>query len=143
MGSPLLDTLPFIGRVVVLFLVIVLTFGLHELLHGLAIRWMGHRPRYGMRLDMGVLYATADDACFPRNQFIVIALAPLMVITLVGMGLMLVLSDAVAYYIGLMIVLNASGAVGDLWMTWEVLRYPAHALIRDEADRIRVYMPRD
>ncbi|MBZ0293787.1 MAG: DUF3267 domain-containing protein [Anaerolineae bacterium] len=142
-GSPLLDTLPFLGRLVMVVVIIVLTFGLHEWLHGLAIRWMGHRPRYGMRLDMGVLYATADDAYFPRNQFIVIALAPLVVITLGGMVLMLLVSDALAYYIGVMIVLNASGAVGDLWMTWEVLRYPAHALVRDEADRIRIYLPRD
>ena len=140
-ASPLLDSLPELGRLLLVVLTVIITFGLHELLHGLAIRYYGHRPRYGMRLDLGVLYATTDNALVPRNQFIVIALAPLVVIGIGGMALMVLASGAVAYYLGLMIVLNTSGAVGDLWMVYEVLRYPPHALVRDEADRIRIYLP--
>jgi hypothetical protein len=36
-------------------------------------------------------------------------------------------------------VLNAGSAIGDLWMTAEVLRYPRSAIVRDEADGIRIY----
>ncbi|MAS36797.1 MAG: hypothetical protein CL610_22520 [Anaerolineaceae bacterium] len=119
--------------------VLVVTFGGHELIHGLAIRWAGHRPRFGMNLSKGVFYATADSALFPRNHFVIIALAPLVVLTLIGMGLMVFVPDSIGYYVGLVVVLNAGGAIGDLWMTAVVLRYPPDALVRDEADRIRIY----
>jgi hypothetical protein len=140
-ASPLLDHAPLLVSVAATVIAVALMFALHEWLHGLAIRWAGHRPRYGMKLREGVVYATADDALFPRDHFVVIALAPLVVMTGVGILLMPLVSDALAYYIGLMVVVNAGGAIGDLWMTWAVLRYPRHALVRDEADRIRIYMP--
>jgi hypothetical protein len=120
-------------------IVVIVTFGGHELAHGLAIRWAGHKPRFGMKLHKGVLYATADGALFPRNQFIVIALAPLVLITLIGMILMVFVPDSIGYYVGLIVVLNAAGAIGDMWMTAVVLRYPPDALVRDEADSIRIF----
>jgi hypothetical protein len=121
-------------------LVLVITFGGHELIHGVAILWAGHRPRFGMALDKGVMYATADNALFPRNHFILIALAPLVILTLIGMAVMVIVPDAVGYYVGLIVVLNAAGAIGDLWMTAVVLGYPPSALVRDEADSIRIYL---
>jgi hypothetical protein len=129
-----------------LWLGVLLVLPLHELVHGLAIRWVGHEPRYGAKYArLGpvsvplVLYATADDAFFRRDQFIVVALAPLVGITLGGMLLMIVLPDFLGYYIGIALIINGAGAIGDLWMTAVTLRYPASALVRDEADSIRIY----
>lgn len=124
-----------------LIVVLLVVLPLHEGLHGLAIRWVGHRPRYGLLLSKGALYATADNALFPRNVFIVIALAPLVGITLLGMLLMLVLPDGLGYYAALAVVLNAGSAIGDLWMVRVVLRYSSAALVRDEADSLRLYLP--
>jgi len=123
-----------------LIVVFVVTFGGHEGLHGLAIRWAGHRPRFGMKLRQGVFYATADKAYFPRRHFVIVALAPLVGLTLLGMAAMLLLPDALAYYAGLTVALNAAGSIGDLWMSAVVLRYPPDSLIKDEADRIRIYV---
>jgi hypothetical protein len=120
-------------------LLVLLVLPLHEGLHAAAILWAGHKPRLGAKLDKGVLYATADGALFRRNQFIVIALAPIVVITLAGMALMLALPDMLGFWIGLAVVFNASSAIGDLWMVAVVLRYPPDALVRDEADGIRIY----
>ncbi len=111
----------------------------HEWLHGLAIRWAGHRPRYGVLLSKAAFYATADGAYFPRNVFIVIALAPIVGISLGGMALILLIPDTVGYYLGLTVVLNAANSIGDLWMTAVALRYPPTALIQDEMDSIRVF----
>jgi hypothetical protein len=36
---------------------------------------------------------------------------------------------------------NASGAVGDLWITRIVLQYPDSAYIMDERDGMRVFLP--
>jgi hypothetical protein len=128
-----------LSPIIAVIVVLVATFGLHEALHGVAIRWFGHKPRFGIALDKGVMYATTDNALFPRNQFVAIALAPLVVMTLAGMILMILLPDRLAYYAGLVVVLNAAGAIGDLWMSAEVLRYSPDTLVRDEADGIRIY----
>ncbi len=129
------DVSPIIGIIGVL----VTVFVVHEGIHGLFIAVYGHRPRFGFKPQHGVFYATANDALFPRNPFLVIALAPLVVMTVVGLALMLVVPDALGYYVGLVIVLNAGGAVGDLWMAAVVVRYPPDTLVRDEADSIRIY----
>jgi hypothetical protein len=112
---------------------------LHELFHGLAITLVGHRARYGMKLDKGVLYATADQALFRRDEYIFVALTPLVAITLLGMGLMLLAPEELVYYTAIGVVLNAGGAVGDLWASVVVLRYSRSALVRDEEDGFRVY----
>lgn len=119
--------------------VIILMIVLHEWIHGLAIRWVGYKPRYGINLAKGVFFATTDNGLFWRDQFIIVALAPLVVITLVGMVLMIFTPDSLGYYIGLIVVMNAGGAIGDLWMAAVVWRYPENTLVRDEADSIRIY----
>ncbi len=131
-----------LSGVVAVVAVLAITFGGHEAVHGLAIRLLGHRPRFGMMLRKGVFYATADNALFPRNHFIMIALAPLLLLTVAGMVVMIFVPDTISYYVGLIVVLNAAGSIGDLWMTAVALRYPPEALVRDEADSIRIYVPR-
>lgn len=120
---------------------------LHEWIHGRAIRRAGHRPRYGWKtVGIGplrvpvVLYATADGAYFRRDEFLLVALAPLVVITLAGMLLVALLPDAVGVYVSVAVMLNGGGAIGDLWMSAVALGYPRQALIRDEADSIRIYL---
>jgi len=122
-------------------LIVLAVLPLHEGLHAAAIRWAGHKPRFGAKLDKGVLYATADGALFRRAEFIVIALAPIVVITLVGMVLMVVLPDWPAFWVGIAVIVNASSAIGDLWMVAVVRRYAGDALVRDEADGIRIFTP--
>lgn len=121
-------------------LIFVVSIPLHEVLHGLMIHWKGHKARYGMMLSKGAFYATADNALFWRDDFIAIALAPLIGITLLGMGLVAALPDTLGYYVSLGVVLNAANSIGDLWMTAVVRRYPPTALVRDQADSIRIYV---
>ncbi len=122
-----------------LIAIFVLIVVIHEGLHGLAIRWAGHKPRFGMILSKGAFYATADGAYFWRNDFVVIALAPIVVMTLAGMLLVWLLPDTAGYYVALGVVLNAANAIGDLWMTVVVLHFPALVLVQDEADSIRIF----
>ncbi|WP_135828367.1 DUF3267 domain-containing protein [Halorussus halobius] len=109
----------------------------HEWVHGLAIRYYGGRPRYGIGLAHFVLpyaYATTDHR-FARNQFVVVALAPLVVLTLVGVALL------VAFGWGWLVVplaANAGGAVGDLWMVLTVLGYPPHVRVEDGTTGVRI-----
>jgi len=114
---------------------------LHELVHGGAIALLGHRPRYGIKLEAGVLFATADGALFRRSEFLVIALAPLVVISLMGMALQLVVYPEIGRIIAYAVAINAGGAIGDLWTVWLVSRFPSQALVRDEEDSFRVFLP--
>lgn len=123
-----------------IILIFIVSIPLHEGLHGLAIRRAGHKPRYGMMLSKGAFYATADNALFWRNDFIIIALTPIIGITLLGMLLLFLLPDTLGYYAGLGVVFNAANSIGDLWMTAVVLRYASSALVRDQADSIYIYV---
>ncbi|SEO55605.1 Putative zincin peptidase [Halogranum amylolyticum] len=114
------------------------TIVVHELLHGVAMKRYGGEPRYGAGVAHFVLpyaYATTD-AEFTRNQFIVVALTPLVVITAVGVPLMLLLELPVLL---VPLALNVGGAVGDLWMVRLLLRYPADVAVVDDVTGLRVF----
>lgn len=139
LGAPLVipglpDNLP--SLIGLIFLLGILP--IHEWLHGVSIAYYGHKPRYGVKLF--VLFATSDGALFRRNEFIRIALAPLVVITLIGGVLMLFLPMGLGTWVAWAITLNAAGSIGDLWMTMVSLRYDKTALIRDEEDSMRIFI---
>lgn len=119
---------------VVLTTVIVLP---HELLHGLAISYFGGTPRYGTGIAYFVLpyaYATTDTR-FTRNQFIVIALAPLVGLTGIGVPLMVAFEWS---WLVVPLAANAGGAVGDLWMVLTLLGYPSHVRVEDSTTGMRI-----
>jgi hypothetical protein len=129
------DTPPWL----VLLILVIAIIPLHEGVHGLAIMWVGHKPRFGAKLSKMVVYATTDAGLFRRGEFLLVALAPLVVLTVVGMILIFIVPDRIGYYLSLGIILNAGSAIGDLWMALVVLRYPPSSIIRDEEDGIRIY----
>lgn len=121
-------------------LLALLVLPLHEVVHGAAILAVGHRPRFGAKLDKGILYATADQALFTRNQYLLVALAPAVVLSLAGALALPLAPTGWWWTIGLAVILNASGAVGDLWAALQIVRHPASALIRDTEDGFIVYL---
>jgi len=127
-GTILISVTLFIGTVI-----------LHELIHGVFMSKYGGKPRYGAGIAyiLPYFYATTKTA-FLRNQFIVIAIAPLIVISLVSIGLMAALPSLVQWLF-IPFVVNASGAVGDLWVIRNVLRYPKHVLLEDQKTGLIIY----
>lgn len=141
--------LPLLTSILVTILAITGVFLLHEGVHGWFIQRAGHQPRYGLisasvgrwlRIPVA-LYTTTDNALFRRGEFLQIALAPLVIISLAGMALSPFLNDTLFFYLVTAVAMNAGGAVGDVWMALLVVRAPAEVLVRDEADRIRLYLP--
>ncbi len=121
---------------------VVLTLVAHELTHGLAMRLAGATPRYGIIWKGLMLYATSPGHAYQRNTYVVILLAPFVLIsTLAVLGIWLVPGSQ---WVALFIIcgtVNASGAIGDLWMMQIALRYPSTAMMMDARDGMRVFVP--
>jgi hypothetical protein len=119
---------------------VVLTLVLHELTHGLTMQMFGASPKYGIIWKGLMLYATSPGYAYRRNNYVVISLAPFVFISaLVILGMWILQGTAWVALLAICGVVNASGAVGDMWITTIVLRYAATAYVVDERDGIRVF----
>lgn len=131
-----------LGEMGAVLLGVLLAMGLHELTHGLTMQAFGAKPKYGILWKGLMLYATSPGYAYPRNNYIVIALAPFVVISaLVIIGMWLLQGTLWVPLLALCGIFNASGAIGDMWMTMIVLRYPATAYVMDERDGLRLFLP--
>ena len=122
---------------------VLLTVVLHELTHGLAMRMFGASPKYGFIWKGLMFYATSPGYAYRRNNYIVIALAPFVCLSiLVVLGMWLLQGTLWVVLLGICGALNAAGAIGDMWITMIVLRYAPTAYIVDERDGMCVFLPK-
>jgi hypothetical protein len=132
--------LPFqliVDAVVALALVMLI----HELVHGVFYwRFAGQRPTFGIK---GILvYAAApSEVYFPRNQYLVVGIAPLVLLTLGGLLLMVIVPVVVVPILMLFVAFNAAGAAGDLLMVACLLSYSPDTLMQDNSSGVIVYGP--
>jgi hypothetical protein len=121
-----------------LILGFVIAIVLHELVHG-AFFWIysRSRPRFGLR--SGYAYAYAPGWYFPRGQYLVIALAPFVLLSILGMLLVAVAPVRALAAILFGLVANASGAVGDMWIAFLVIRERRKIVIEDLGDGFNFY----
>ena len=121
---------------------IMLTILLHEAVHGITMQLFGARPRYGVMWKYGMFYATAPGYAFPRKEYLIVAIAPLISLSLLAvLGMVLLSGSTVVGLLALCATVNAAGAVGDLWIMGIVLRYPSATYIVDEQDGVRIFLP--
>ena len=120
-------------------LLLIGTLILHELIHGFFVSMYGGKPRYGAGIYFILPYLyTTTKSIFPRNRFIIIYIAPLAVISIFGVAVMAAF-PSIAHWILMPLIVNASGSVGDLWMTRTLLRYPGHILVEDQKTGSIIY----
>jgi len=111
---------------------------LHELAHALFF-WLFTRERPKIGFNLLYAYAAAPDWYFPRNHFVLIGLAPLLLITLAG-GILMFFVDFMAIpRLVLALTINAAGAIGDMMVVGWLLAQPAAILIRDQGTAITLY----
>src|SRR5262245_27011910 len=118
-----------------ILLSIPVTLVLHEAVHGLAFLAFGGRPRFGagVRAGMPYLYAGCPGRRFSLDRFLVVGLAPLVVLDLAGLALML--PGWSAAFGASLVAVNTGGAIGDLWMTGVLLRVPRWVHLEDAGAR--------
>jgi hypothetical protein len=89
-----------------------------------------------------MFYATSPGFAYPRGKFITVALAPLVVVSLLAiLAMALLAGTAWVALLAFVATFNAAGAVGDMWIAAVVLRYPSHAYVVDEKDGMRIFLP--
>lgn len=109
----------------------------HEVIHGAAFALWGGKPYFGTKLPYA-LYCGARNQLFRRNQYLVVGLAPLVVITLAGIIFTLV-SPALASYTIFATVGNFAGAAGDVWVARKLVRLPPSVLVEDTEAGYKVW----
>jgi len=130
-------TIPFQGVVIALVLVMLI----HELVHGLFYWWFaGQRPTFDIK-GLGVYMAAPSEVYFPRNQYLVVGIAPWVLLTLVGLLLVTIVPVALVPILILFVAFNAAGAAGDLLMVARLLSYSPDTLMQDNDSGVIVYGP--
>jgi hypothetical protein len=131
--NPLKGATP-LGMALVILFALLAVLSLHELCHGLAFQFFGARPRYGFNLRKGVAFASADRYYLTRDAYLIVGLAPLVVISLFSVVLMALVGGELRTVIELAGAMNFGGAVGDMWFAIVCRRYPWTLLVRDFGD---------
>src|SRR5437764_424779 len=115
----------------------VLVLFLHEGIHALAFIFWGGKPYFGAKLPVA-LFCGAKNQLFRRNQYIVVGLAPLVVISLAAIVFTL-LNPVLASYTLFASIGNFSGAAGDVWSVMRLLRHPGNVLVEDTETGYRAW----
>lgn len=128
------------GWVIILELIIAtaLMVFIHEGFHGMCF-WIFTRTRPQFALTRFYAYASAVDWYLPRGQYLLTALAPLIGIN--GLGLLLLAFGPQSLILPVLVILifNASGTAGDLWVAGVLLFQPADTYVHDLGDRVEFF----
>lgn len=119
----------------------LLTLVAHELLHAAAYRMYGYQVTHGVSLRPFAAYVVALNQWHRRNRSIVTALTPVVALTVVLVPL-LALCNRVGLLVGYTaLAMNASAAVGDLYLAWRLMRMPRSTLFYPvDMDTMLVYV---
>jgi hypothetical protein len=130
-----------LGLLIGILLVIFITLILHELVHGLFFWFFTKEiPKFG--IGPGYAYAAAPDWYFPKGQYLVVGLAPLMVLTVLGLVAIPLIPAAWIGILFLAVVFNAGGAVGDLYICIRIGGESQNVWIKDKGDGFEIYRSR-
>lgn len=136
LGTAVRDIHPL--HLLALFASIVVYMLLHELTHGICMKLYGSgKVRYGFT---GLYAFAGSGSYFARGPYIVIALAPVIVLGAVLLALNFVFSTGAAFwFIYIVQITNISGAAGDIYVTAKFLKLPRDILIHDSGVSMTVY----
>lgn len=128
-------------RIVVLFAGYVIYMVLHELTHGVCMKYYSGAPvKYGFT---GMYAYAGSEAYFDKRSYIVIALAPIVVLGIVLMVINAIVPESWFWVVYFVQIGNLSGAAGDLYVTARFSKQPDDILIQDSGVAMSVYTCRE
>ena len=118
---------------------------LHEGIHGLMFQYFGGKPRYGVKLAgkiFPVAFYATSRAPITRNQYLQVCLAPFLTLTPVFLLIgILANTEAIVALAIMAAAMNASGAIGDLLMSWKIRQHGRQTLFEDTEEGFNWYVP--
>lgn len=120
------------------FITLVLTFFLHEWIHGIFFKVFapGSKVQYGFK--SGMLYAANPGTKYNKQQFTWIVIMPFVIITLLVFLSSAFPINRVALY--LLFAIHTSGCVGDFYYCYKLWRNKKRPiLIEDTAEGIKIF----
>ena len=132
-GSILMILFQFFRLCAGIFLYMVL----HELVHGVLMRYFsGLRPHYGFN---GIYAFAGSEAFFDRKSYLIISLAPVVLLGAVLMLLCFWAPNSLFWLFYLIQILNLSGAAGDFYVSLLLRKQPSDLLIQDSGVAMKFY----
>jgi len=130
----------FIVDILIIFamlLLIVIYVVAHELVHAF---FMKAFSKGKVNFGFNVLYAfVGSEAYFSKKQYIVISLAPIILLGFILLFLNMLVPVEWFWMIYILQITNISGAVGDIYMTALLCWLPADILVKDEGVKMMIY----
>ena len=120
-------------------LIFIASMFLHEWLHGIALHLLGHKPVYYFKFSMFFAGLQKGDH-LSRHQYLVMTLTPLVTMSVVGFGILLLLPPAYGRLLLIALLLNTAASLGDLFVAVAVLRAPKTAVFTDD-NGIYIFLP--
>jgi hypothetical protein len=104
--------------------------GLHEFTHGIFLWAFTHkRPMFGF---LGwYAYAAAPGWFFPRRQYLVIILAPFVLLSILGMILLAFLPARILFAVLFLTIINAASSTIDLWIAFKLAWENRPVVVKD------------
>ena len=119
-------------------LIILVTVTIHELVHGFFfLIFSKSMPQFG--LGPGYAYAAAPDWYFPKWKYIVIGIAPLVVLTVVGLISISLAPMAWIPTLFLAVAFNAGGAISDIYVCIRIGFEAPNIWVKDTGDGFEIY----
>jgi hypothetical protein len=112
------------------FVIAVITIVVHELIHGLAYVLMGYHVSFGVYWKLG-LYTAALRQFQKRDHILISALAPVVLLMVMMLPMLAIHSSLVVETAFIVLLVNTSGAFGDLYLAWRLLHVPRYTLAFD------------
>ena len=110
---------------------------LHEIIHGVFMKaFSGRNPHYGFT---GIYAYAGSDAYFRRDQYLIIAFAPVVILGIVIAVLTVAFYETAFWYLYLIQMVNVSGAAGDFYVGWLIARERKDVMVRDAGTDMSFY----
>lgn len=131
------DMMPFVKTAGVVILCLAAYIVGHELVHGIFIKkYSGRKAKYGFT---GMYAYAGTDAYFPKREYIIIALAPVVAFGILFLLLNIFLPKNYFWFFYILQGFNLSGAAGDFYITRLMGKLPEDTLVHDEGIAMKMY----
>ena len=125
-----------------LLLTIIFVMLLHEGFHAFFF-WLFSKQKPIIGFKGAYAYASMPGWYFPRNQYMLIGIAPLIFISIIGIILLMILPISSLNLVLIALIMNTSGAVGDLFVVIWLLTKPPTTYALDQIDTIEFFVPNE